>query len=553
LITSLLFAVSATWAATITDDFNRADTVSSTDTTLIGADWAQSAGSPNRWRIGSNTVYSLTTVDPGVMYNTARQTIGGGNGSFTITADVAVATSNVWAGVAFNYQDDSNYYCVRFKGGFDDYQLLARVGGAWTVLRSGHAASVFEFGMDTFYRVKVSSDYAYGFTAEITDLSTTNAIVLAETTDPAENFSNGYAGLLLTSVSTAGNELARFDNFNLETASVASTTIADNFNRPDTVRSNETSLIGADWNQESTTNEWLVNSSTLASYARIPPGALYNDGLEAVSGNGTNFTVKMDVRAQVATAWVGLVFNYQDAENYYCLRFKGGADDWQLLRRVDDSWGVIKNGHATEPFTYHTDFYTLTVKSDTPYDFDFTFQKSGSPEVLNTITNGVDGNSSFTGGHAGAFVSASGYTAKFDNFRLTVATEAALGYAGWAATWGVDIGAEGDDPDGDGLLNLYEYGLRGDPTNALDQGTSPEYSMVDDGGSTVFQYIYPQLSDPQSGLSYHIELNPDLVTGSWADAGYTVEGTNVTGGTLDFVTNSTDTVDGEKFIQLIIQ
>ena len=173
--------------------------------------------------------------------------------------------------------------------------------------------------------------------------------------------------------------------------------------------------------------------------------------------------------------------------------------------------------------------------------------------MLNTVTNGVDANTNFTGGYAVAYTDNTSFAAKFDNFRLTIATEALLGYAGWATTWGVDIGAEGEDYDADGLVNLYEYGLRGDPTNALDQGTSPEYSMVDDGGNTVFQYIYPQLSDPQSGLSYHLELNIDLVTGSWVDAGYTVQGTNVTGGTLDFVTNSTDTVDGEKFIQLIIE
>jgi len=553
-ISSLLLAVSTTWAGIVTDDFNRADTISSTDTSLIGADWAQSGTSPNRWRIGSNTVYSLTTADPGLMYNTAHQTIGGGNGSFTVSADVAVATSNVWAGVAFNYLDDNNYYCVRFKGGFNDYQLLARVGGAWTVLGSGHAASIFEFGMDTFYRIKVSSDYAYGFTAEITDLSASNTIVLAETTDPGENFSNGYAGLLLSSTSPSGNELARFDNFSLETASVDSTTIADNFNRPDTPDSNDTSLIGPNWQQESTTNHWLVNSQTLASHGYEKPVALYNDALECTSGNGTNFTMTLDVRAQGDSRWVGMAFNYQDKDNSYILRFKGGFDDWQLLRNVGGSLGVIKSGHAPQPFTSHSNFYTLTVKSDTPYNFDFTIRAAGSPELLNAgKTNGVDATASFTGGYAAAYTDNTSFAAKFDNFRLTVSSEAVHGYAGWAATWGVDIGAEGDDFDGDGLVNLHEYGLRGDPTNALDQGTSPEFAVVEDAGTTFFGYIYPQLSDPQSGLSYHLELNTDLVTGSWVDAGYTVWGTNVTGGTLDFVTNSTDLAEGQKFIRLIIE
>lgn len=137
---------------------------------------------------------------------------------------------------------------------------------------------------------------------------------------------------------------------------------------------------------------------------------------------------------------------------------------------------------------------------------------------------------------------------------LTVDPDAELkGYTLWAGGWMVDIGTETNDYDVDGLLNVYEYGLGGDPTNALDQGVSPVFEIVDDGGSDVFRYIHPQLSDPNSGLDYHLELNTDLATGSWVDAGYTVSGTNVTVGTLDFVTNTTDTVDGEKFIRLIIE
>ena len=551
LVMSLMVAVSATQAGIVTDDFNRADTVSSTDTTLIGANWAQSGSLNSRWRIGSNTVYSTVSTDPGLMYNTAQQTIGGGNGSFTVSADVAAAANSVWTGVAFNYQDDNNFYCVRFKGGFESYQLLAKVGGSWKVLKSGNATETFAFGSDAFYRVKVTSDYAYGFTAEIMNLSSSNTVVLAETVDADENFSNGYAGLLLTSSSTNGTEFARFDNFSLETETVASTTIVDNFNRTD-VRTEDATEIGPDWRQD-LSNEWLVNATTLASHGAEYPIVLYNIAQETISGNGTNFTLRMDVRAQAENVWCGVAFNYQDKDNFYTLRFKGGFDDWQLLRKVDGSDGVIVSGHAPEAFTQHDNFYALTIKSDTPYEFDFTLRKAGSPEILNTVTHAVDANANFTGGYATAYTASKGYSTKFDNFRLTVATGAMHGYAGWAATWGVDIGAEGDDPDADGLDNLYEYGLGGDPTNALDQGTSPEFAVVEDAGGDFFGYIYPQLSDPQSGLSYHLELNTDLATGSWVDAGYTVEGTNVTGSVLNFVTNTTDLAEDQKFIRLIIE
>jgi len=81
------------------------------------------------------------------------------------------------------------------------------------------------------------------------------------------------------------------------------------------------------------------------------------------------------------------------------------------------------------------------------------------------------------------------------------------GYTGWAASWGVDIGAEGDDYDDDGLSNIYEYGLGGDPTDKFDQGTAPVFGVENVGGTNWFGYVHPQLSNPNSGLSYSLELN----------------------------------------------
>ena len=76
---------------------------------------------------------------------------------------------------------------------------------------------------------------------------------------------------------------------------------------------------------------------------------------------------------------------------------------------------------------------------------------------------------------------------------MIVVNYTVVGYAEWVAGWGVDIGLKTNDYDGDGLLNVYEYGLGGDPTNALDQGTSPEYGVVDVGGTNYFGYVHPQL------------------------------------------------------------
>ncbi len=128
------------------------------------------------------------------------------------------------------------------------------------------------------------------------------------------------------------------------------------------------------------------------------------------------------------------------------------------------------------------------------------------------------------------------------------ATTGGAGYDAWESSYGVSEGRTGDD-DNDGLLNVYEYGLGGDPTNAMDQGIAPMY-VADAGG---FTYIHPQLSDANSGITYHLELNTDLVSGIWTNAGYTVDGTNIVAGDFDFATNTTTTTEDKKFIRLIIE
>jgi len=127
-------------------------------------------------------------------------------------------------------------------------------------------------------------------------------------------------------------------------------------------------------------------------------------------------------------------------------------------------------------------------------------------------------------------------------------------YEGWAGGWGgVDIGSETNDYDLDGVSNLYEFGLDGDPTNEFDQGTLPAYSIVEEGGSNVLRCVHPQRAGPGSGLIYAFALSTNLVEGGWTtNSGYVITGTNVTGGRLDFVTNVTNTADRQKYVRLLI-
>jgi hypothetical protein len=126
-------------------------------------------------------------------------------------------------------------------------------------------------------------------------------------------------------------------------------------------------------------------------------------------------------------------------------------------------------------------------------------------------------------------------------------------YDAWAAGWVVDIGDPTNDYDLDGVLNIYEFGLGGNPTNAADGGLPQSYEMVSLGGSNMMIYVYPQRHDPDSGLSYYLVTDTDLLEApGWTNTGYQVDGTNITGGTFDYVTNMVPMDVDEKFIKLII-
>jgi hypothetical protein len=112
-------------------------------------------------------------------------------------------------------------------------------------------------------------------------------------------------------------------------------------------------------------------------------------------------------------------------------------------------------------------------------------------------------------------------------------------YFPWAAGFGV--GGPGDDDDGDGLENLGEYALGGNPTNALDVGMQPTISQVGD----EVHYAYPiRSADPE--LIYQVETRPSMTstnTPLWLELGFTPIATNVTGGAFDYITNSITGVD----------
>lgn len=127
------------------------------------------------------------------------------------------------------------------------------------------------------------------------------------------------------------------------------------------------------------------------------------------------------------------------------------------------------------------------------------------------------------------------------------------GYGEWSTRYLLKGGAGGDD-DSDGLINLYEYGLGGDPTNPADRGMAPEYEMTNEGDGAWFDYSYPARSDPDSGLLYSLEMTKDLVKPSWTNSGIAVIGTNVFSDEFNIISNRISLLDAtHQFIRLVIK
>lgn len=126
------------------------------------------------------------------------------------------------------------------------------------------------------------------------------------------------------------------------------------------------------------------------------------------------------------------------------------------------------------------------------------------------------------------------------------------GYVGWAYSHGLTAGRYGD-PDGDGLENLGEYALSGDPTNLTDRGYEPIVSIVEAAGADWLHYIYPKNVGATDDVEFSLELNDNLASNNWVSTGYTMEGTESDGFATGFdaVTNQISTeIKQSQFVRL---
>ncbi len=123
-------------------------------------------------------------------------------------------------------------------------------------------------------------------------------------------------------------------------------------------------------------------------------------------------------------------------------------------------------------------------------------------------------------------------------------------YDSWAGGWGVEIGANTNDYELDGMDNLLEYALGGDPTTNDAAAILPTSATSGDG--SWFYHIHNERTD-DSALTYTVELKTDLVSDpSWETNDVQFVGESAVVDDFKSVTNRTD-IDLAEFLRLKVE
>ena len=199
--------------------------------------------------------------------------------------------------------------------------------------------------------------------------------------------------------------------------------VSDDFNRAETDYSTDSGFLGEGWKNSGSVTWALKNGMLTADHCVPGEYALYNSSEETCGEAAGGFEVSAEVIGMFGGAWAGVVFNYQDPDNFYAVRFQSGTRIYQFVKIVHGRISaVVSQKDAVRQFSVGA-AYQVKVVSTEPYKISFEITEAGDSAVLNPVAAGVDRSGSFQGGYAGLYVrSASGSAvpdAMFDNFSAT--------------------------------------------------------------------------------------------------------------------------------------
>jgi hypothetical protein len=201
--------------------------------------------------------------------------------------------------------------------------------------------------------------------------------------------------------------------------------VRDEFDRAATAQTAHTVNVGSSaWMQAGNGvsgegNDWFINDGgALRLRNRVEDAVLYNTGAETRSDAGAGFILQVDLMGLQSGAYVGVVFNYADENNYYAVRFKAASSTWQVLQMTSSGWDVFYNENLSTGTFAEDTYYTVTVVSSGTGRFDFSICETGS-DIAVVSGSVTDSASVLDGGWAGVYGTAiPAHIAAFDHFVL---------------------------------------------------------------------------------------------------------------------------------------
>ena len=276
--------------------------------------------------------------------------------NYAITADVYPVWGNK-TGIIFNYQDADNYYVLEFDANGKKVMLRQKVAGIFDFgggsdpggydwggpVKDWYASPEMKLRIDTV----VASEWLEG-DSKFNKVKITNANgktnvwfneVKLFTDVPTPLFTKGKVGVYTNWC------LAFFDNFQVESfePKLPEPPVVDTYSQNfDDGTSTGWTPLGGPWTAEPNSivgdaGKWYA--MTEGGYMRH---SIYNDA------TFENFTLTADIYPVWGNK-TGIIFNYQDPDNYYVLEADANGKKLMLRQKVD---GVFDFGGGSDPGGY---------------------------------------------------------------------------------------------------------------------------------------------------------------------------------------------------------
>ncbi|RKX38639.1 MAG: hypothetical protein DRP64_15400, partial [Verrucomicrobia bacterium] len=248
------------------------------------------------------------------------------------------------------------------------------------------------------------------------------------------------------------------------------------------------------------------------------------------------------------------------------LRIWKDADNWFEVRQTDDDDGDRLQTVAVNGGVKTTSSVASSVGSGS-FKIEFDNSTGLAEYFLNGSSKGMVDMSGMIGSTYYVYITA--YTSNTDNRiacnvdNMSISSPSspnpAASYVEWAMSFGLDdtngTGATTFDVEPDGMDNLLEYALGGNPTNDDAASVLPMFGIMDaGGGSNAMDYVYNRRLDAAlRGLTYGLNESTNLLS-EWNYVGTDYEtGSADIDSSFESVTNTIPIITEKGFINLEIE